>query len=367
MLRTSNAVSLLFILMPSLAFAAPTSQSSKDAWPLYSQAIQRIAEGDKAKIWGPAASPLAYAEYPPYPAEWTRLETASFAYNAPARALVREARSRTAANWPVLHLQGGKLDVSYLHGCRNLANEVGDAALFQHLHGDDAEAMESLRDVMHLADLLDSPKTTTMIEPLVAEGLRMAVAYRLEVITSDVALTNDPADAKKLQISTAKALIRQLFDNKDPAPRYAELLRREEAAAKIDTTQKERFLTQMRRGQMEFNLAAMSLACHLFQFDKHRWPTSIEEVTAYLPAAPKDAWGPMGYVVVNRQPGNIERPLVYSHCNSPGGLFYPTSEPQYSYSSGFGPGHNKQGGQFRDVTLWAPARANPAPTTQPLK
>jgi len=368
MLRPSIAFSLFLTLLPSLAFAAPATQPAQDAWPLYSQAIQRIAEGDKARIWSPAASPLAYADYPPYPAEWTRLETASYAYNAPARALVREARSRTIANWPVLHLQGGKLDVSYLHGCRNLTNEVGDAALFQHLHGDDAEAMESLRDAMHLADLLDSPKTATMIEPLVAEGLRMAVAYRLEVITSDVALTNDPADAKNLQISTAKALIRELFDNKDPAPRYADLLRREEAGAKIDTTQKERFLTQLRRGQMEFNLAAMSLACHLFQFDKHRWPASVEELTAYLPEAPKDAWGPMGYVVVKRQPGNVERPLVYSHANSQNGLFYPTSEPQYSWDPGFRSGAiRKQGGQFRDVTLWAPARSNPAPTTQPLK
>lgn len=367
MLRRSISLSLFLTLLSSLAFAAPATQPAQDAWPLYSQAIQRIDEGDKAKIYGPAASPLAYADYPPYPAEWTRLETASYAYNAQARALVREARSRTVANWPVLHLQGGKLDVSYLHGCRNLANEVGDAALFQHLHGDDAEAMESFRDVMHLADLLDSPKSTDFVEPLVAVGVRMLAANRLEVITSDVALTSDPADAKKLQISTAKALIRQLFDNEDPAPRYADLLRREEAAAKIDTTQKERFLTQMRRGQMEYNLAAMSLACHLFQFDKHRWPASIEEVTAYLPAAPKDAWGPMGYVMARREPGNVERPLVYSRCESTGDLFYPTSEPQYSWFPGVGPGDRKQGGQFRDVTLWAPARPNPALTTQPLK
>ena len=367
MLRPSIALSLLLFLLPSVIFSAPASQPAQDAWPLYSQAIQRIDEGDKAKIWGPAASPLEYADYPPYPAEWTRLETASYAFNAPARALVREARSRTMANWPVLHLQGGKLDMSYLNGCRNLANELGDAALFQHLHGDDAEAIETIRDLMHLADLPDGPSNPARIQPLVALGVRMLAASRLEVITSDVALTSDAADAKELQISTARALIQQLFDNKDPEARYAGLLRREEAAAKIDTTQKERFLTQMRRGQMEFNLAAMSLACHLFQFDKHRWTASIEEVTAYLPAAPKYAWGPMRYVVVKRQPGNNDRPLVHSRCNSTAGLFYPTSEPQYSWFPGVGPGDRKQGGQFRDVTLWAPTRPNPAPTTQPLK
>lgn len=364
----SIAFSLFLSLLSCLASAAQSSQPSQDAWPLYSQAIQRIAEGDRANTYSPAASPLVYEDYPPYPAEWNRMETASYAFNAPARALVREARSRTMANWPVLHVEGGKLDMSYLNGCRNLANEVGDAALFQHVQGDDAAAIESVRDVMHLADLLDGPTNTALVQPLVALGVRLIAANRLEVITSDVALTSDPAEAKKLQISTAKALIGQLFDNKDPEPRYAGLIAREAATGQFNTAQRDRMLTQMRRGQMEYNLAAMSLACHLFYFDKHRWPASLEELTAYLPAAPHDAWGPMGYVLVRRQPADAERPLVYSHCNSRDGLFYSTSEPQYSWDPGFGSGdHRKQGGQFRDVTLWAPPTPNPAATTQPLK
>ena len=368
MLHRSILFSLFLSLPSSLALAAPPSQPSEDAWPLYSQAIQRISEGDKAKIYSPAASPLVYEEYPPYPAEWNRMEIASFAFNAPARALVREARSRTVANWPVLHLEGGKLDMSYLNGCRNLANEVGDAALFQHLKGDDAEAIESVRDLLHLADLLDGPANTMIVQSLVALGVRLVAANRLEVITSDVALTSAPADSKKLQISTAKALINQLFDNKDPEPRYAGLLAREATAGQFTTEHRERMLTQVRRGQMEFNLASMSLACHLFHFDKQRWPASLDELTAYLPAAPRDAWGPDGYVPVKRQPGYADRPLVYSHCNSRDGLFYSTSEPQYSWDPGFGPdNHRKQGGQFRDVTLWSPATPNPAPTTRPLE
>lgn len=368
MLRPSISLSLFLTLLPSLAFAAPATQPAQDAWPLYSQAIQRIAQGDRARIWSPAASPLAFADYPPFSAEWTRLETASYAFNAPARALVREARSRTVANWPVLHLQGGKLDMSYLNGCRNLANELSDAAMFQHLHGDDAEAIETIRDVMHLADLLDGPSNSSLIQPLVALGVRMVAVNRLEVITTQVALASDRGDAKKLQISTAKALIRQLYDDKNPQTRYADVIGREAGTAEAKTIDKDRFLTQVRRGQMEYNLAAMSLACHLFQFEKHRWPASIDELSTYLPAAPKDAWGPMGYVVVKRQPGNNDRPLVYSHANSQDGLFYPTSEPQYSWDPGFRSGAiRKQGGQFRDVTLWAPAHPNPAPTTQPLK
>jgi hypothetical protein len=368
MLRRSIPLSIFLSLLSSFAWAAPASQSAQDAWPLYSQAIHRVAQGDRQNIISPAASPLSYDDYPPYPPEWHRLEDASYAFNAPARALVREARSRTIANWPVLHLEGGKLDMSYLNGCRNLANEVGDAALYQHLHGDDAAAIESVRDMMHLADLLDGPTNTAIIQPLVALGARMVAANRLEVITSDVALTNDAADAKKLQISTVKELIRRLFDDKDPEPRYADLLRSEAVNGQLITKDRDRVLVQLRRGQMEYNLASMSLACHLFRFDKGRWAASLEELTTYLPAPPRDAWGPMGYALVQRQPRNAERPLIYSHCNSKDGLFYSTSEPQFSWDPGLGAGDNrKQGGQFRDVTLWAPAHPDPAPTTQPLK
>ena len=315
----------------------------------------------------PAASSLEYADYPPYPDEWHRLETASYNFNAPARALAREARSRTTAHWPALQRPGAKLDLSYLNGCRALANEVGDAVIEEHLRGDDAAAVESVRDLLHLADLLDEPVPQSLVQPLVSLGIRMIATNRLERITADVALTSDPADAKKLQITTAKELIRQLFDLKDPAGRYADILRRERAGGQLTTAGHDRFVIQVHRGQMESNLAAMSLACHLCYFDRRRWPNTVEEMTAYLPAPPVDAWGPMGYALVKSgRPGGADRPLVYSHCDSTDGLFYPTDEPQYSWYPGFGSGH-KQGGQFRDVSLWAPARANPAPTTQPLR
>jgi len=356
MLCRSIRFCLLISLLFSLA-AAQSSQPSGDAWPLYSQAIQCITLGDRANICSPAASSLEYADYPPYPAEWMRMETASYAFNVPARALVREARSRTTAYWLQLDA-AGKIDMSYMNGCRNLANEVGDAALFQHLQGDDAGAIESVRDLRHLADLLDGPENKMIVQSLVALGVRMIADHRLDVITSDVALTDGPAESKKLQISTAKTLVGQLFDNEDPALRYA----------KFNLAQGDHTLIQLRRGQMENNLAAMSLACHVFRFEKHRWPASLEELTAYLPAVPHDAWGPMGYALVRRQPGNAERPLVYSHCNSRDGMFYSVSEPQYSWDPGLGSGDiRKQGGQFRDVTLWAPANPNPGPTTRPLE
>lgn len=361
-------VLLLGLMVPS-AFAAVASQPSDDAWPLYDRAIQHVAEGDLADIYAPAASSLMHPEYPPYPPAWHRLENESYIYNATARAMLREARSRKIANWPILRHQDGTIDMSYLNGCRNVANEVGDAALYQHLHGDEPAAIESVRDLLHMADLMERPSSPALIQSMVAVGVRMIAMSRLEIITSDLALTEDSVEYQKLQTGTARELIRQLFDVQDIEPRYADLIKRERAAGQVTQAQTDRFLVQMRRGQMELNLAAMSLACHLFRFEKGRWPASVEELTAYLPAAPRDAWGPMGYVLLKPdKPGAIERPLVYSHCNASDGLFYFTSEPSYSWVSGFRTGNtHKQGGQFRDVTLWSPAHPDPAPTTQPLQ
>jgi hypothetical protein len=366
MSRPTTAFLLILNLLASAACAAPASQRSDDAWPLYSRAMQRVEQGYRANIMSPAASSLAY-DGPPYPKEWHALEDASYTFNAPARALIREARSMNKANWPSAPV-GGKEDFRYLNGCRAVANEVADAAVQEHLKGDDAAAVESIRDLLHMADLLDGAPAPSIIRPIVAVGVRMVAMDRLEIITGDLSLTNDPADSKKLQINSAKALIRQLFNVPDPEKQFGNVVQQETAAGKLDTTQKDRFYIQRHRGQMERKLASMSLACHLFRFDKHGWPASVEELTAYLPAPPRDAWGAMGYVVIKAgRPDGADRPLVYSRCNSADGLFYPVDEPQFSYYPGYPPGkpHN-QGGQFRDVTSWAPRAPKAAPTTRPL-
>lgn len=367
----TSAFLFVMSLLNSVTWGVQPSQPSDDAWPLYARAIQRVQQGYAQGIQSPAASSLVYPGYPPYPKEWKTMETATYEFNAPARALVREARSRSKANWPSEVPAGGKPDFAYLNGCRALANEIADAAIEEHLRGDDAAAVESVRDLLHLAELLQPGRAPSVIQPLVALGIQMIAVNRLEIITAaDVALTNDATDSKRLQVASAKGLIGQLFDVGDPAEkRFGALVRREVAAGMMNTVQQNRFLTQVRRGQAEFNLAAMSLACHLFQFDKHRWPASLDELTGYLSAQPRDAWGVMGYALIKSdRPNGPDRPLVYSRCNSRDGLFYPVDEPQFSYYPGPGFGdQRKQGGQFRDVTVWAPPHPTPSPTTRPLQ
>ena len=58
-------------------------------------------------------------------------------------------------------------------------------------------------------------------------------------------------------------------------------------------------------------------------------------------------------------PDGSDRPLVYSRAESKDGLFFRIDAPQYGWYSGDGSfrpaNQQKRGGQFRDVTRWAPA------------
>ena len=348
--------------------AEPTSKPADDAWPLYSKAAERVEEGYRAKIMSPTASNLDYQNFPPFPPEWYKYEKEAYAFNAPARALLREARSRSVAHWPVTG-EGVDAKLPYLPRCRTLANEVADAAIYEHLQGNDAAAIETVRDELHLAELLDARPSQWMVVSLVAVGIQMSALTRLEVITAEVSLTEDATDSKRLQVRVARELIRQLMDAGDPVKQYGELLERETALG-LNAQQKERFLTTIRKAQMERHLAGMSLACHLFVREKSRWPASVAELVAYLPAEPVDAWGKMGYAFV-KLPSGADRPMVYSRCYSKDGLFYLTEGPVFGYYRGDGSSlplkEQKEGGQFRDVTVWAVPAVKPSPTTRALK
>jgi hypothetical protein len=360
-----------------LASAAPAggqaTQPAADAAMLYLQAAELVRDNDTANIMSPSASNLAYADYPPYPAEWQRMEKIDFAANAEARALAHQARSIEHANWPPLKLP----DLGYLNECRNLSNELADAAIYQHLQGNDAAAIETLRDQWHLADMLEDRSEKKLICLLVSIGIRAQICNRFEIITSNVVLTEDPGDSKDLQASVARELIGQLIKQRDAKTEVNEMLRDE--GVKVSTINKPSIdgcIETDNRVNAERAMAAMSLACHLYHFDNGDWPKSLDDLRGYLPNVPVDPWGDgkqtLGYVLIKGDlPDGSDRPLVYDRCNSADGLFFRVDEPEYSFYNSDGsnlpPNKRKHGGQFRDVASWAPAAKVPgAPTTRAL-
>src|SRR5436190_374255 len=94
-----------------------------------------------------SAEPLV--AYPPRFRWLIRLALASIA-------LARQARSHPHVDWGIpLTRPSFSILLPSLNTSRNLANLLADAALHAHLHGDDAEAVERLRDLHYLARAVD--------------------------------------------------------------------------------------------------------------------------------------------------------------------------------------------------------------------
>jgi hypothetical protein len=360
------ALSALFLSAPLWVFRARAEAEAGDAWPLYERAAKVISDG---KVWSPSSSNLHYAGYPPFPPEWQEMEKAAWERNAPARALVHEARSMPAARWP--RTADGEPDTTrYFSEVRALANEVGDAALYQHLHGEDAAAIESIRDLFHLADLLEQGPKPPILQTLVGMGIRSLALEHLEVITSAVTLSKDAADTKALKIGVARALIQDLLHQTSATVRFKELL------GSWGAGNTEKLLDVLQISEAERGLAAMSLACHIHRFEHGAWPASIGELAASLPQVPLDPCGDgkqtLGYVLAKGElPDGSDRPMVFSRWGAKDGLlFYRVNVPQYEGASddasGRPAGQQKQGGRFRDVARWAPGAAKPGATTRAL-
>jgi hypothetical protein len=353
------------ILLALILIATSTaSGAADDAAALYMRAAKAIV----AEC--PAASNYDFPPFPPFGPDWDRVARAAWEQNGEARRLAHNAASSDHADWP-----GG---MKYLNSMRALANDLGDAALYQHLQlHDDAGACRTLTDVIHLPAMLRRPAGTspTLVQDMVAEGIDALLAHRGMIIASDVALTNDAGDTHALQITDARRLIDQLLDQRDADQTLAAVIPSDHLPA---GPQRDRFVETINRCNAGRTTAAVSLACHLFRFDNKRWPQSLDElVPAYLPRVPIDPWGdgkqPYGYVVIKAGlPGGWDRPLVYTRCESQDGLFYRADAPQYDFSIFDGSDRpqakRKRGGQFRDIASWTPdPDASAGPATRPLQ
>ncbi|MGD0542558.1 MAG: hypothetical protein ABSB33_13680, partial [Tepidisphaeraceae bacterium] len=312
-----------------------------------------------------------YPDYPPFGPEWDRMAQAAWDTNAPVRRLAHQARSSDQANWP-------DDKTMYLNSCRALANDLGDAALYEHLHGNDAGAGETMQDLLHLAAMLrQNSRRGHLVRPLVAGGIDALLATRLLVIASGVELTTDPSNTRDMQVAAARKLIDSLLDQPEPKQLFAQVALSPSGAPLMDKSLTNRVTDTFERVNAERTFAAISLGCQIFRFENHRWPQRLDTlVPDYLPRIPVDPWGDgkqtIEYVLVKGGlPGGSDRPLLYDRCESRDGLFYRTDKPLYSFYNEadfrLEAQRQKQGGQFRDVASWAPSEtAKSEPTTRPL-
>jgi hypothetical protein len=116
----------------------------------------------------------------PYSPTWFAMEQAAVANSGSFAADLREARRHPRAQWT--HLTSPLMNVllPHLNQCRMLANHACDYAMLLHFQGDDAEAMEILRDVFAQADAVD--QEPFLVSHLVAGGIRVLASNRLQLI-----------------------------------------------------------------------------------------------------------------------------------------------------------------------------------------
>lgn len=370
-----SIISLLITMCWLPIALAQTTQPADDAAKLYLQAGRLVADNAGATITPPSARNAKFPAFPPFGDDWFDIESLDFQSNAQARALVHQARAMNHANWPDEDVQ--KRGSSSLAYGRMLANDLADAALYQHFQKDDAAAIETLRDQWHLAELVQTVPAKAM-SVMLGENSIGIFAERLNIITASVALTKDPANTKNLQVSQARELIAQLLKHEDPKAHIDKVLHAQGAAANdVTNAMVQRLIPTITRNNAECDMAAMSLACHLYKLDKGTWPPALADLHDYLPALPIDPFGDgkqtMGYVLVKAGlPDGSDRPLVYCRPWARRGLFYRTDRPFYGFDNGDGsdrPGYGqRQGGQFRDVASWAPPEGyHPAAATRPVQ
>ncbi|WP_428938621.1 hypothetical protein [Fontivita pretiosa] len=378
----------------------------------------------------PAATNMAYPSYLPMSSEWMSVAKTAWEANQDALRYARQARSYTKVDWGV-RFRSPVINqiLTPLGHQRRLANLLGDMAVYQHIQGNDAQALELIQDLFAQADALR--EQPTLVSQLVAVGIDLLAAARLEVIAPGLRLADDPATAPTTQSVTpathqqAKILISRLLDARRVGIAQAMLSERMLLAdqmavltsrslllrpmylmsvvqafpifdqVRAAATQPTNILAQQALPpalpiatgstgfhqfpgsvflpafnraietqmcvRMEHHLAAVIVACRLYQVDHAgRWPEKLEDlVPDYLPDVPVDPFSQTGQPLKYLLARNGTRPIVYSvgedgKDNTPDDSVLPP-EPQSGWI--------RLGlDQWRDIS-----RFTPPPQTQPAE
>jgi hypothetical protein len=131
----------------------------------------------------PASTSMMYPDHPPYGAAWDTTANKSVTASAKVFPLVRQARAYDQFDfgWRIKDPVPATA-LPHLNDVRHLANTVCDAALYAHVNGDDVAALETVRDVRHLAKGIRTEPF--IISSLVADGIDSLALSRLQVIAS---------------------------------------------------------------------------------------------------------------------------------------------------------------------------------------
>ena len=190
-------------------FAFVTLPDAENAAKYHQDAANAVVPGADS----PRGTNMVYPGYPPYDAAWMAAAENSETANAKAFALARQARRHTRAQW-ISKPMAGPLMMQLrgnLNSARHLANTIADGATLAHVRGDDAEAVERLRDLLHLARSVREDDIT--VSQLVAIGIDALACDATMVIAPGLRLEPNPGAATVPATRAAvQSLMAELLD-----------------------------------------------------------------------------------------------------------------------------------------------------------
>ncbi len=196
---------------------------------LYGQAAGAVS----SKAYCPSASSYVFGGDLPYRPEWHALTKRVIELNVKPLELARQASRRAQANWgtrfssPLISALPGMLAPQ-----RNLANLLGDAALYEHFQGDDSQAVADVRTLLHQGRSVGSDPF--LISRLVGGGIDALAIARLEIMTGDLRIAQDSSSGQstgELSREQVHSLIVDLLGGRQDAQSMAQATRAERVFA----------------------------------------------------------------------------------------------------------------------------------------
>ena len=161
---------------------------------------------------GPSSSEMEYGDELPYSKEWFDLARRNATANAEAATLLHSARIKAGIAWPnpptapFEKWLGGSFAKD-----RQLANVIKDIALYQHFNGEEAQAIESLRDLEFLGDAVS--RKPFLIAKLVSIGISGAESHATQIVAAGLKIKPAADPEGSVQRAAVRSLISELFDD----------------------------------------------------------------------------------------------------------------------------------------------------------
>lgn len=157
------------------------------------------------RSWAPSSTSLTFpAAYTPYSPKWHEVAAAAVKTNGQAYPLARHARAYDRSVWVKPARPYVSTTLPHLGPMKALCNDLGDAALFAHEQGEDAAALETIRDLRHLAEQVGA-QPPMIVCNLVQVGMDAVAMARLQEIAPGLRIVPGDAPARPRPTAAGEA------------------------------------------------------------------------------------------------------------------------------------------------------------------